>query len=424
MQSNDKNTVTGLLPPPAPLITRLGWEQLLPLVTRLLVWGIIFGLLTLLSSFFTLIFLTFVFAYLQSSIVDMLSLRIRWLRTGLVFLTGGIFLSTIIAVSVFIAPQVYDQATGFVRGFFVYMERLDTEVLKLAARYPMLQEAIPELRKPVPPVPPPAPAPADWATTNPGQNPTTPPTEPIPPQRNFSDTPSGILLGILTGKDKTVDARETIKVVLDQFANISRQAVGLLSTFLLAVLFSFLIVLDMPRLTAGVHDLKNTRLRFIYIEAADTIYEFGKVLGNAMQAQFYIACVNTLLTAMGLIMMGMAKDVAFLAVIVYLCSFIPVVGVFISSIPICLIALNTGGSQLMLMSIAMITLVHMVEGYVLNPLIYGARLRINPVIVLMILTIGGKLFHIWGLILGVPVCTYVFGYAIRYDNKLHPLTNA
>ena len=423
MQSNDKNTVTGLLPPPAPVITRLGWEQLLPLVTRLLVWGIIFGLLTLLSSFFTLIFLTFVFAYLQSSIVDMLSLRIRWLRTGLVFLTGGIFLSTIIAVSVFIAPQVYDQATGFVRGFFVYMERLDTEVLKLAARYPMLQEAIPELRKPVPPVPPPAPAPADWATTNPGQNPTTPPTEPIPPQRNFSDTPSGILLGILTGKDKTVDARETIKVVLDQFANISRQAVGLLSTFLLAVLFSFLIVLDMPRLTAGVHDLKNTRLRFIYIEAADTIYEFGKVLGNAMQAQFYIACVNTLLTAMGLIMMGMAKDVAFLAVIVYLCSFIPVVGVFISSIPICLIALNTGGSQLMLMSIAMITLVHMVEGYVLNPLIYGARLRINPVIVLMILTIGGKLFHIWGLILGVPVCTYVFGYAIRYDNKLHPLTN-
>lgn len=423
MQSNDKNTVTGLLPPPAPVVTRLGWEQLLPLVTRLLVWGIIFGLLTLLSSFFTLIFLTFVFAYLQSSIVDMLSLRIRWLRTGLVFLTGGIFLSTIIAVSVFIAPQVYDQATGFVRGFFVYMERLDTEVLKLAARYPMLQEAIPELRKPVPPVPPPAPAPADWATTNPGQNPITPPTEPIPPQRNFSDTPSGILLGILTGKDKTVDARETIKVVLDQFANISRQAVGLLSTFLLAVLFSFLIVLDMPRLTAGVHDLKNTRLRFIYIEAADTIYEFGKVLGNAMQAQFYIACVNTLLTAMGLIMMGMAKDVAFLAVIVYLCSFIPVVGVFISSIPICLIALNTGGSQLMLMSIAMITLVHMVEGYVLNPLIYGARLRINPVIVLMILTIGGKLFHIWGLILGVPVCTYVFGYAIRYDNKLHPLTN-
>jgi predicted PurR-regulated permease PerM len=31
----------------------------------------------------------------------------------------------------------------------------------------------------------------------------------------------------------------------------------------------------------------------------------------------------------------------------------------------------------------------------------------------MILTIGGKLFHVWGFILGVPVFTYIFGHAIR-----------
>jgi predicted PurR-regulated permease PerM len=36
-------------------------------------------------------------------------------------------------------------------------------------------------------------------------------------------------------------------------------------------------------------------------------------------------------------------------------------------------------------------------------------MRINPVIVLFILTIGAKLFHIWGLVLGVPICTYIFG---------------
>ncbi|MBU2005947.1 MAG: AI-2E family transporter, partial [Gammaproteobacteria bacterium] len=104
-----------------------------------------------------------------------------------------------------------------------------------------------------------------------------------------------------------------------------------------------------------------------------------------------------------------------------LCSFIPVAGVFISSVPICLIALNTGGAKLVMFAVGMITFIHMVEGYVLNPLIYGARLRLNPVIVLIILTVGGKLFHIWGLVLGLPVCTYLFSYAIRYrqgDNTL------
>jgi predicted PurR-regulated permease PerM len=220
---------------------------------------------------------------------------------------------------------------------------------------------------------------------------------------------------MLTGTEKSLDARESVKVVLDQLTTISRQAVGLVSTFLLAVLFSFLIVLDMPRLSNSIRDLRNTRLRFVYDEMADNIYEFGKVLGHTMQAQFYIACVNTLLTAIGLLVLGMGEHIAFLSVIVFLFSFIPVAGVFISSIPICLLALNDGGLSLMALSILMIVFIHMVEGYFLNPMIYGARLRINPVIVLIILTVGGKLFHIWGLILGVPVCTYIFGYAIRYE---------
>lgn len=419
MLPSDDLTGTGLpLAPAANPTYKLRWEQVLPIVIRLFVWGLFFGLLTLLSSFFTLIFLTFVFSYLQSSMVDMLSLRIRWLRTSLVFLTGGMFLSIIIAVSVFIAPKVYDQATGFVRGFFVYMERVDAELINLAERYPMLQEAIPELRRPpVTVTQPSAPTPV-WVNGGMPSVATPTPAE-HPPTRTFSDSPSGILLGMLTGREKSQDARESVKVVLDQLATFSRQAVGLLSTFLLAVLFSFLIVLDMPRLAKSIKDLQNTRLRFIYDEVADNIYEFGKVLGHTMQAQFYIACVNTLLTAIGLIVLGMGQHVAFLSVIVFLCSFIPVAGVFISSVPICLLALNEGGIQLMLMGVAMITFIHMVEGYVLNPLIYGARLRINPVVVLIILTVGGKLFHIWGLILGVPVSTYIFGHAIRYEKPAH-----
>jgi predicted PurR-regulated permease PerM len=405
----------GYLPSASRRAQKQYWEQLLPLLSRLFVWGIIFGLLWLLSSFFTLIFLTFVFAYLQSSIVDMLSRKIRWLRTGLVFLTGGLFLSIIITASFILAPRVYEQATGFVQGFFVYMQRVDVELIKLADRYPVLQQAIPELRAPAPP---PAPEPVNNIPTwvNGGIAINTPPATPAPqPRRAFSDTPSGVLLGMLTGTGKSVDAREGVRLVLDQLAIFSRQAVGLLSTFLLALLFSFLIVLDLPRLVASIHGLKDTRLRFIYMEAADNIYEFGKVLGNAMQAQFYIACINTLLTAIGLSVLGMSQHVAFLSVIVFICSFVPVAGVFISSVPICLLALNMGGASLMLMGIVMITIIHTVEGYILNPLIYGARLRINPVIVLIILTVGGKLFDIWGLILGVPVCTYIFMYAIRYE---------
>lgn len=404
MQATEEKQARITLPRHVVRPPRLRWERLVPLLTRLFVWGLIFGVLTLLGSFFTLIFLTFVFAYLQSSIVDGMARYAPRRRTSLVILTGSLFLTIVIAMSVFLAPKVYQQATGFAKGFSSYMERIDTEVLNLAEHYPMLQEAIPQLRKPVQATPP------DWAVVG-----TAPPDAALP-QRAFRDSPTGLLLGMLTGKGESTDVRDTLKVVIDQLANVSREAIGMLTTFLLALLFSFLIVLDLPNLVASVRELENTRLRFIYVEAADNIYQFGKVLGHAMQAQFYIACINTLLTGVGLYLLGMGEQVAFLSVIVFLCSFVPVAGVFISSIPISLIALNTGGLNLVLLCIGVITVTHLIEGYALNPLIYGARLRINPVIVLIILTIGGKLFHIWGLILGVPVCTYIFGHAIRYTS--------
>lgn len=409
MQATEEKQARITLPRHVIRPPRLRWERLLPLLTRLFVWGLIFGVLTLLGSFFTLIFLTFVFAYLQSSIVDGIARYAPRRRTSLVILTGSLFLTIVIAMSVFLAPKVYQQATGFAKGFSSYMARIDTEVLNLAEHYPMLQEAIPQLRKPVQVTPP------DWAVVG-----TAPPDAALP-QRAFRDSPTGLLLGMLTGKGESTDVRDTLKVVIDQLANVSREAIGMLTTFLLALLFSFLIVLDLPNLVASVRELENTRLRFIYVEAADNIYQFGKVLGHAMQAQFYIACINTLLTGVGLYLLGMGEQVAFLSVIVFLCSFVPVAGVFISSIPISLIALNTGGLNLVLLCIGVITVTHLIEGYALNPLIYGARLRINPVIVLIILTIGGKLFHIWGLILGVPVCTYIFGHAIRYTSPSNRL---
>ena len=34
--------------------------------------------------------------------------------------------------------------------------------------------------------------------------------------------------------------------------------------------------------------------------------------------------------------------------------------------------------------------------------------------IVIVLTIAGKLFGVWGLILGLPVVNYVFGHAIRY----------
>ncbi|MEE9436023.1 MAG: AI-2E family transporter, partial [Candidatus Adiutricales bacterium] len=120
----------------------------------------------------------------------------------------------------------------------------------------------------------------------------------------------------------------------------------------------------------------------------------------------------TTLTTIGLYILDI-HPIVVMASIVFFAGLVPVVGTFISSAPICLLAFNSGGINLVFLAMIMIILVHTLETYVLNTRIVSAVLKINPVLVLIILYMGHTLFGLWGVLLGVPVAVYIFRYAIR-----------
>jgi predicted PurR-regulated permease PerM len=193
------------------------------------------------------------------------------------------------------------------------------------------------------------------------------------------------------------------------------------ATTLLALLFSFLILIDLNRIKAGISRLRNSRVGDFYEEAAPPIARFGILLGRAIEAQAAIAVVNTVLTLVGLLLLDIPL-VAMLSVIVFVCSFVPVLGVFISTTPIVLVALNTGGPALSLAAIALVIVIHAIEAYILNPIIYGKHLKLNPVLTLIILYVGYHAFGLWGMLLGVPVARYfihdVFGVPFRERGRV------
>ncbi|MFP4309564.1 MAG: AI-2E family transporter [Desulfococcaceae bacterium] len=391
--------------PEKPLALPAPWDRIFPLATRLTVWGLLAGLIYLLRSFFLMVFLTFVFAYIQSTGVYQLrgAIPLRPLRVAIV---GALFLGLLTTVGLFVFPNVQRQAESFVRQFSTYVKKVDEVLLDLAHSRTWLRRAIPELE-------------SEQSTASPETD-----SKPEEESRKIfpSRSPTWGFLQELAGFGEKAEGYRNIDQALSLLGSIGGRFASIASAFLLSLLFSFLIVLDMPRLAASLRDLRNTRLHFIYDEVANTIRDFSHVLGQALEAQFFIALLNTLLTAAGIYLLGLGSKVAFLSVIVFFSSFIPVVGVFISSVPICLVALQMpDGLERMMLAILLITIVHVIEGYILNPKIYGSRMRINPVMVLMILTVSGKLFHFWGLILGVPIFTYLFGHAIRYrENANEP----
>jgi predicted PurR-regulated permease PerM len=365
----------------------LPWDIILPIAIRVFVWALLFTILYLLRSFFLLVFFTFVFSYLQNSAIEYIK-RFLPNRTLRVILVAACMLGTLTSVFIFVVPKVKSQAEFFVSQFGSYIYRADQELLRLSDKHPLLKEILPKPKS--------GSASLSESTDN-----------------KLKNSPIMLVLQQVTGFGGEGVVLEKVNEIVDTLGKIGGIVASVTSAFLLSLLFSFLIVLDLPRLRDAVVGLEQTKLRFIYLEVAENIKEFGVMMGKALEAQFVIAVLNSSFTAVGISLLGLGKSVAFLSVIVFFCSFIPVAGVFISSIPICLIALQAAGLETMLLAIGMIIVIHLIEGYILNPKIYGSHMRINPIIVLIILTIGGKLFHFWGLILGVPVCTYFFAHAIR-----------
>ncbi len=367
------------------------WDKIFAIGVRLLVWGLLFGILYLLRSFFLLIFLTFVFAYIQSSGIRRLE-RFIHNRLARVVMMATLLLVVFIVAGIYLVPKVQAQTGIFFSQFGTYMARVDQELYVLSDKYPLLKEGIPKLTQ----------------------------ENAIVQDKNKMDlknSPTVTLIEQFLGLAEEEDSDKNMAQLIDTVKGVSGNIAAIGSAFLLSLLFSFLIVLDFPKLSQSVTELQHTKVGFIYVEVAENIRDFAQVLGRALEAQLFIAIVNSALTALGLYLLGLGASVAFLSVIVFFCSFIPVAGVFISATPIALIALQTAGVKIMIFTLVLIVVIHVIEGYVLNPKIYGSFMRINPVIVLIILTIGGKLFHLWGLILGVPICTYIFGHAIRVRDK-------
>jgi predicted PurR-regulated permease PerM len=355
-----------------------------PQFTKIAMWVLLVLLIFWLRSFFLLIFLTFVFSFVQYSLGEKLKQKIRNRR----FRTCLIGVSMLILISgtiYFLATEVKIQTKSFIYNFDSYIVAFDRQLNNLAENFPVFGQMLSDIE--------------NYANLE------------------NSKTISPTLLILQQSFDlPTVENSGNIKKNLSAVMLYSGKLIGIASSFLLSMLFSFLIILDYPRLTRMFGRLERSRIAFVFHEIKPSITQFSAILGRALEAQFFIAVINGLLTGIGLWLLGIGKFSAFLISTVFLCSFVPIAGVFISSVPICMVALQHNGPFLMLMAIGLITMIHAIEAYILNPRIYGSHMHMNPVIILGILTIFGKLFGVWGLILGVPLCSWFFKVVCLQEN--------
>jgi predicted PurR-regulated permease PerM len=194
-------------------------------------------------------------------------------------------------------------------------------------------------------------------------------------------------------------------------------AVKAIFFFVLLFMLTAFISMDAPRIVRFTESLVPIGWRG---DLRRLLHGIDAGLAGVVRGQLTIMLVNGVLTLVGLLLLEIpfAFALAALATLLYV---VPIFGTILSSIPIVLLALTSGGTSKALLALAWILVIHALEAYVLNPKIMGTASRIHPVLIVLALVIGERSFGIVGALLAVPVASVIVAVFRFLQRKLHDL---
>jgi predicted PurR-regulated permease PerM len=128
--------------------------------------------------------------------------------------------------------------------------------------------------------------------------------------------------------------------------------------------------------------------------------------------QMFVAFVDAVGIGVGAAIIGVPLALP-LSVLVFIGSFIPVVGALVTGAIAVLLALVANGPINALIMLAIVLLVQQLESHILQPLVMGKAVSLHPVAVILSVAAGSYLAGIPGALFSVPILA-VANSAIRY----------
>ena len=174
----------------------------------------------------------------------------------------------------------------------------------------------------------------------------------------------------------------------------------------ISVILSLFILLEREKIKRFGARAAESKVGFIYNYLLAFGQSFVRTFGKVMKVQVLIAFINCLLSMLMLAIMGF-PNVPALGVMIFCLGLIPVAGVIISLIPLCVIGFTTGGIMMVVAVLIMIAILHAIEAYILNPKLMSSRVELPVCFVFIILIVGEHYLGVWGLLIGVPLFVFL-----------------
>jgi putative heme transporter len=195
---------------------------------------------------------------------------------------------------------------------------------------------------------------------------------------------------------------ESVSDTLSNFVSGLAGLVGGITSLVFFVVFAvfsvFFLLKDGPSMRAWIDGHLGVPRNVAQTITGDVI--------NALRRYFYgvsiVAAFNAVVVGIGALILDVPLA-GTIAVVTFITAYVPFIGAFVSGAFAVVLALGSQGTQTALIMLVIVLLANGLLQNIVQPIAFGATLRMNPLLVL-IATIGfGSIFGMLGLILGAPL---------------------
>jgi predicted PurR-regulated permease PerM len=210
-----------------------------------------------------------------------------------------------------------------------------------------------------------------------------------------------------TLRTKLLDFSGYIPTAVGTLSVWAKGLIGGLIDFLIGLIFSIYVLAGRQKLRSqGLrilkHYLPEKHYRRLGHYGTLTFTTFSNYISGRLTDAFVIGILTFFVNSIAGIEYPMM-----IAVIVGITNIIPFVGPWLGAIPSILILLMVNPIHALAFTI-IILIIQQLDGNVISPLIVGSSIGLPAIWVLFAITVGGGLFGLWGMLLGVPVMSVIY----------------
>ena len=175
---------------------------------------------------------------------------------------------------------------------------------------------------------------------------------------------------------------------------------GFVVTFVLIQVIAFFLLKDGRR-------IKKVLIAYVpnkYFETFLTLlYEIDQQISNYIRGQFTDALIVGVLAIIGLYLFGIRYAI-FIGAIAGIANIVPYIGPLLGmTFGALLMFIDTGSIMDVFKVVGVLAFVKSLDSIAISPLVVGRSVNVHPLMIIIVISFGGLLHGVWGMLLSVPL---------------------